>query len=584
LPGYLERFDEPVITIDDKWRIAGLNLLAVQLLGAGAANSLGAPCHAVLQAADALTGSPCEKGCPGPLVSDVSWIRERRLTSAKLAGAGGQMWSTHVRCLVGSNVETLVFLSNRPPGRAPAEAPAADYSAITCVPALLRLADACDAARLVIEKAVEVAGASSGEVVIAGQGPDVDKAHTLATGGGDAAKVHVEHAGPNGVAGLLKLAARFGTPVIELADRQASDAVRPTFHKWLVSVPLQMPGRFLGAMIVRGSSERVKIGSTLSTLSLLANELTFFLRWAPQCQHSPAGLARRRLRVTTLGGLAVELDGRSIPLERFERKQGVELLKRLAAADGHSMTREEIRSAFWPDAPAQAGMASLRAVLHSLRRALGPGLPPGQESAFIRADGDRIGLRRDTVEVDIDEFMACHARCLELSRLGNRAEALRAGQAAIALYKGLFLADRERNDWSVAARFRLHETFMDTVRQVAVVLEETGDWEGAVATLHKAVLADPTREEPNLALIKGLWRAGEASRAREQYRRYASVARDALSLGPSPDMKELARMISATALVHAGNGAGKTGNTGRKDLRSILSTTRPRNLRRSARR
>lgn len=582
--GHLERFDEPVIAIDEKWRIAGLNSLAVQFLGAGEATALGAPCYAVLQAADALTGSPCEKGCPGPLVSDVTWIRERRLTSTRRAGTGGQVLSTHVRCLVGSNVETLVFLSNRPPGRAPGQAPAADYSAITCVPALLRVADACDAARLVIERAVEVTGASSGEVVIAGHGPDVYKAHTLATGGEGAAKVHVEHAGPNGVARLLKLAARFGTPVIELADRQASGAVQSTLHPWLVSVPLQMPGRFLGTLTVRGSSERVRIGSTLSALSLLANELTFFLRWAPQCQHSPAGLARRRLRVITLGGLAVELDGRSIPLERFERKQGVELLKRLAAADGHSMTREEIRSAFWPDAPAQAGMTSLRAVLHSLRRALEPGLPPGQESAFIRADGGRIGFRRDAVEVDIDEFMACHARCLELSRLGNRAEALRAGQAGIALYRGQFLADRERNDWSVAARFRLHETFMDTVRQVAGVLEETGDWEGAVATLHKAVLADPTREEPNLALIKGLWRAGEASRALEQYRRFASVAREALSLGPSPEMMELARMMSAASSVHTGNGAGKTGNTGRKDLQSVLSTTRPSNLRRSVRR
>jgi DNA-binding SARP family transcriptional activator len=382
----------------------------------------------------------------------------------------------------------------------------------------------------------------------------------------------------------LKLAARFGTPVIELADRQASGAAQPTLHPWLVSIPLQMPGRFLGALIVKGSSEQVRIGPALSALSLLASELTFFLRWAPQCQHSPAGLARRRLRVMTLGGFAVEMDGRSIPVERFERRHGVELLKRLAAADGHSMSREEVRNAFWPDAPAPAGMTSLRAVLHSLRRALEPGLPPGQESAFIRADSERIGLRRDAVEVDIDEFMACHARCLELSRLGNRAEALRAGQAAIALYRGLFLADRESNDWSVAARFRLHETFMDTVRQVAGVLEETGDWEGAIATLHKAVLADPTREEPNLALIKGLWRAGEASRALEQYRRYASVAREALSLGPSPEMVELARMMSAASSVHMVNGAVKTGNTGRKGLQSVLSTTRNGDMHRSERR
>lgn len=582
LPGYLELFDEPVIAIDGRWRIVGLNSLAVQLLGAGAADSLGAPCHSVLQAADALTGSPCEIGCPGPLVSDVTWIRERRLASSRLAGAGGQVWSTHVRCLVGSKVETLVFLNHRPTGRAPAEGPAADYPAITCIPALLRLTDACDAARLVIDKAVEATGATSGEVVIAGQCPDVCKAHTLATGGEGAAKVHLEHAGPNGAATLLKLAARFGTPVIELTDRQPAGSVRSTLHPWLVSAPLQIPGRFLGALIVRGSSVRARIGSTLSVLSLLANEFTLFLRWAPPCQHSPAGLARPRLRLITLGGFAAELDGRNIPLERFGRRHGVELLKRLAAADGHSMTREETRSDFWPDASAQAGMSSLRAVLHSLRHALEPGLSPGQESAFIRADGDRIGLRRDAVEVDIDEFVACHARCLELSRLGNKAEALRAGQAAIALYRGQFLGDRERNDWSVAARFRLHETFTDTVRQVAAVLEESGDWKGAVATLYKAVRADPTGEEPNLALIKGLWNAGEVSRALEQYRRYTSVARESLSLGPSPQMMELARMMSAAPSVHAGNGSGRTGYTRRKDHQGALFTTGPGNLRRSA--
>jgi tetratricopeptide (TPR) repeat protein len=101
------------------------------------------------------------------------------------------------------------------------------------------------------------------------------------------------------------------------------------------------------------------------------------------------------LRVRLAGHLALETDGREIPLPASRRARA--LLAYLAANPG-AHGRGELAARFWPDVLDESARASLRAALSELRRALGP-------------EAERLVATRETVAlegawVDLREFGA----------------------------------------------------------------------------------------------------------------------------------------------------------------------------------
>jgi hypothetical protein len=90
------------------------------------------------------------------------------------------------------------------------------------------------------------------------------------------------------------------------------------------------------------------------------------------------------LRVRLAGGLALESDGREIPLPASRRARA--LLAYLAAYPG-AHARAELAARFWPDVLDESARTSLRAALSELRRALGP-------------EAERLVATRETVALD----------------------------------------------------------------------------------------------------------------------------------------------------------------------------------------
>src|SRR3954447_16826284 len=130
------------------------------------------------------------------------------------------------------------------------------------------------------------------------------------------------------------------------------------------------------------------------------------------------------LRVRVLGGLALEADGRPLPVPASRPAR--ELLAWLALHPGRH-PRLELAMRFWPDVLETSARASLRTTLHELRRAIGP------ERRVV--DRETVGLAPAWVDA------------LEVERLAGAGRA----EEALALCAGDALVGFER-DWASAAR------------------------------------------------------------------------------------------------------------------------------------
>src|SRR5919202_4993701 len=98
------------------------------------------------------------------------------------------------------------------------------------------------------------------------------------------------------------------------------------------------------------------------------------------------------LRVRVLGGLALESDGRPLPVPASRPAR--ELLAWLALHPGPH-PRPGLAMRFWPDVLESSARASLRTTLHELRRAIGP--------EHLEVDRETVGLAAawvDALEVE----------------------------------------------------------------------------------------------------------------------------------------------------------------------------------------
>ena len=185
------------------------------------------------------------------------------------------------------------------------------------------------------------------------------------------------------------------------------------------------------------------------------------------------------LRVRLAGSLALESDGREIPLPASRRARG--LLAYLAAHPG-AHGRGELAARFWPDVLDESARTSLRAALSELRRALGP-------------EADGLAATRETVALDA---------WVDLREFGALAGAGRL-EEAVAVCDGELLRGMD-DDWVFELR-----------RSHADLRHGAGADRAAAAIAPPAVLA---REEPfvgradELARLRSLWAAVCERRAR----------------------------------------------------------------------
>ena len=194
--------------------------------------------------------------------------------------------------------------------------------------------------------------------------------------------------------------------------------------------------------------------------------------------------------------------------------------------------RERLAHLFWPDAPPDRARRNLSDALYRLRQALG--------DEWLVATQETIGLTPDLdVDVDLWRFEAA-------IRSGDMAELVQ----AIDLYQGDLLPEID-DDWALAPRVALHESYLDALEKVGRDAEERRELGQALHYYRRLTQADPLRESGYQGMMRTL--AGQ-QRYREALQIYGALERTlekSMSVRPGPASRELAARIRDEAEVAA---------------------------------
>ncbi|MBS3941920.1 MAG: alpha/beta fold hydrolase [Actinobacteria bacterium] len=222
----------------------------------------------------------------------------------------------------------------------------------------------------------------------------------------------------------------------------------------------------------------------------------------------PVGAALRpAVRVRTLGRFAVEVDGEEVATSAWGSRRARQLCKRLVAARGWPVTRDELFDLLWPDETDRDRLsARLSVQLSMVRRVLRGGVI-----------ADRESVRLDLGEVATD-----------LEDLYRAAD----DEAVVAAFAGEFLPEDRYEDWTATLREEVRNRFALAAGRVSARAVAEGDTDRALVIAGRLLDLDPLDTAAHRLRVTALRAAGAE---READRAEAALAAVLTELGdPAP--------------------------------------------------
>lgn len=222
--------------------------------------------------------------------------------------------------------------------------------------------------------------------------------------------------------------------------------------------------------------------------------------------------------VRTLGGFALEIDGRRVALDGAKPRVRM-LLRLLAMHGGVPVHREAIQDALWPDADAVAGARSLHVAISAVRRLLDEVAQPlGGQLVLREGDAYRLALPPDAFDV------AAVSRALAAGRaaLARGEDPTRAFDEVLERYGGDLLPEDGPADWVVERREHYRAALVEAATGLAEQALLRDDFAAAARACRAGLETDRYQDGLWRMLIEARERAGDpgaASRDRNEYRR-----------------------------------------------------------------
>src|SRR4051794_26057295 len=205
--------------------------------------------------------------------------------------------------------------------------------------------------------------------------------------------------------------------------------------------------------------------------------------------------------IVTLGGFEVRHRGLTVPLSAWGSRRARTLCKRLAAAAGEPLPRDELIELLWPDDENDVCRlySRLSVQLSTVRRLLGGG---------VIADRESVRLDLDAVSLDLVAFRRAVGG-------GDLVEALE-------LYPGEFLPEDAYAPWAERPRKQARSLYLSTVRQLAAQSARTGDKDRVIGLMHRLLDVDPFDHDAHVVLVRSLDEAGRHGESRRAYTEYVA--------------------------------------------------------------
>ncbi len=236
------------------------------------------------------------------------------------------------------------------------------------------------------------------------------------------------------------------------------------------------------------------------------------------------------LEVQTLGGISIQVGGRTVVRAEDLTPAQRELLALLVAVPGMKLSQEEVQLDFWPDSPPEKARSSFDSLLLRLRKTLDAALAPNAARDYLQLQKGILSL--DNARVDAQAFAALIRLGLDLVR---RRESWQAGNVfaqAHALWKGSFMPGASARDQAADYREELDLLYVVGMQSWAELLMAWGKTERAETVLHQALRIDRVNDRLIKALCRCHLRSNNPIKARQVLQNYAeTLRREAYSEG-----------------------------------------------------
>ena len=245
------------------------------------------------------------------------------------------------------------------------------------------------------------------------------------------------------------------------------------------------------------------------------------------------------LRLHLFGLPQLEFQGRQV---KVARRKAVALAAYLALAD-HRQSRDVIVNLLWPELDHDHGRSALRSTLLALTTPV--------PLTWIDADRTTVGLKRDTVWVDVRAFTdllsgreshghALDAVCDQCAALYKQASALYQSD----FMAGFSLSDSvDYDDWQLAQREWLRREFADIQRRLSVYYAEAQNYGEAIKHAQQWLSTDTLHEPAHRQLMRLYAANGQRSEALRQYKQAVDVLDAELATPPEDETTDLYETI-----------------------------------------
>jgi DNA-binding SARP family transcriptional activator len=239
------------------------------------------------------------------------------------------------------------------------------------------------------------------------------------------------------------------------------------------------------------------------------------------------------IRINTLGGFSLLINGDVAQSTGKGQKKPVELLKALVAFGGHNVGEPRVTDALWPDADGDDARNSLKTTVHRLRKLL------GNEKAIQVTDG-KLSLNPHYCWTDVWDF----ERLLDTQDEPNIEEFTRL-ERAVNLYKGSFLDADSEESWMLVPRERLRNQYLRAVESLGRCWENIDLWEQAIKCYEHGINADDLAEPFYLRLMACHTKLGRRGEALATYEYYCKVLATRFGVEPSAKVQAIALQLKS---------------------------------------
>jgi DNA-binding SARP family transcriptional activator len=243
------------------------------------------------------------------------------------------------------------------------------------------------------------------------------------------------------------------------------------------------------------------------------------------------------VKICTLGGFRLLVDGKPVSFSGKVQKKPLEMLTCIVSLGGKNISREQLTDLLWPDSDGDQAQSAFHTTVSRLRHIIGT-------DEAIEIKGGRVSLNPRYCRLDTWVFerlvQRMDAKWSEMSDsgkvdAGEIAKGMALGEKAAGTYGGPFLTGEDMPS-VLTARKKLRKMFNHLVVSCGKRLEATGEWEKAEMLYEKAIDTDETvDEEIYRRLMTILLHRGDSGRALELYKQCRKML--AMTLGIKPSEK-----------------------------------------------